>query len=714
MQPLPTPPTVSTRLAPIFTSLNQITPPTDIFKREVCRLRDLDSSQIRLTLAPEPLPSAPDRDAIAKEMELVDPLLNHIDADDLRLTPATIRAIHALRSPDPVDCHDVLDDELHLIIRALQSESITDAERALGSFTRRKLKTLDTWDLWNSAERTQLDQFHTLGMYGTPCKPPPGAIVLSPHWQYRIKTSGKRRSRNCCDGSPRAAPKLHAMAETYASCVEQPIGRLFLALSAALNYVIYGGDARDAFAHSPAPKIPTFIRIDDAFADWYQAKFGKPIDRRHVLPIQHALQGHPEAARLWEEHITSILHDLGFRSTTHERNIYIAHLDGTPILLLRQVDDFALASPDPAIATTIFDAIGKKLQLPGETSPPFEQLGLMSSFNGVDVHQTRDYIKLSCTSYLRRLLAGHNWETPGEFESKIGSRPTEPIPASCIAALYTTPAGPCEHTQEHAKLEHDMGFAYRSLLGEILYAYVTARVDIGYAITTLAKFAAAPAKIHYQRLKGLALYLRLTIDWGIIYWRSAPRDDLPAVPLDVLTYDPVLPPFPETADHFRLTGYVDAAHANDLRSRRSTTGYAFMLSGGVIAYRSKTQSITATSSTEAEFIAAVSAAKVAKYLRAILRELGFSQDAPTNLYEDNASAIKMVNADRPTERSRHIDIQYFAIQDWKKSGQIILTKIKGIINPSDSLTKGLGWVLHNRHARRLMGHFGFQASRPPS
>ena len=464
-------------------------------------------------------------------MELVDPLLNHIDADDLRLTPATIRTIHALRSPGPVDCHDVLDDELHLIIRALQSESITDAERALGSFTRRKLKTLDTWDLWNSAERTQLDQFHTLGMYGTPCKPPPGAIVLSPHWQYRIKTSGKRRSRNCCDGSPRAAPKLHAMAETYASCVEQPIGRLFLALSAALNYVIYGGDARDAFAHSPAPKIPTFIRIDDAFADWYQAKFGKPIDRRHVLPIQHALQGHLEAAQLWEEHITSILHDLGFRSTTHERNIYIAHLDGTPILLLRQVDDFALASPDPAIATTIFDAIGKKLQLPGETSPPFEQLGLMSSFNGLDVHQTRDYIKLSCTSYLRRLLAGHNWETPGEFESKIGSRPTEPIPASCIAALYTTPAGPCEHTQEHAKLEHDMGFAYRSLLGEILYAYVTARVDIGYAITTLAKFAAAPAKIHYQRLKGLALYLRLTIDWGIIYWRSAPRDDLPVVPL---------------------------------------------------------------------------------------------------------------------------------------------------------------------------------------
>ena len=29
----------------------------------------------------------------------------------------------------------------------------------------------------------------------------------------------------------------------------------------------------------------------------------------------------------------------------------------------------------------------------------------------------------------------------------------------------------------------------------------------------------------------------------------------------------------------------------------------------------------------------------------------------------------------------------------------------GKLNCSDALTKPLGWVLHNRHARRLMGHF---------
>jgi hypothetical protein len=239
---------------------------------------------------------------------------------------------------------------------------------------------------------------------------------------------------------------------------------------------------------------------------------------------------------------------------------------------------------------------------------------------------------------------------------------------------------------------------------------VVARPDIGYAVTTLAKFSKAPARVHYQCLKRLALYLRQTIDWGIIYWRPSPLSDLPVIPFLGPTYDSTLPSFPAPDGFFELTGYVDAAHGNDLTRRRSTTGYGFMLAGGVIAYRCKTQTITATSSTEAEFIAAVSAAKVAKYLRSILRELGFSQKGPTVLYEDYESCIKMINASVPTERSRHIDISYFAIQDWKSAGDILLRHIPGILNASDTMTKAVGWILHNRHARRLMGHYGFARS----
>jgi hypothetical protein len=66
-----------------------------------------------------------------------------------------------------------------------------------------------------------------------------------------------------------------------------------------------------------------------------------------------------------------------------------------------------------------------------------------------------------------------------------------------------------------------------------------------------------------------------------------------------------------------LAGYVDAAHATDLSTRRLITGLAFMLCGEPIAYKSKVQSTVSTSSTEAKFVAAVQAAKIAKYLQSM-------------------------------------------------------------------------------------------------
>jgi hypothetical protein len=118
------------------------------------------------------------------------------------------------------------------------------------------------------------------------------------------------------------------MAETYASCIEQPVFQLFLALSASLNYLIFGGDAQDAFAHSPAPTVPRYVAIDDAYSDWYFDKYAIRLERGLVLPVLRVLQGHPEAARLWETHINAILNDpeFGFQSTAHEKNIYHASI----------------------------------------------------------------------------------------------------------------------------------------------------------------------------------------------------------------------------------------------------------------------------------------------------------------------------------------------------------------------------------------------------
>ena len=131
-----------------------------------------------------------------------------------------------------------------------------------------------------------------------------------------------------------------------------------------------------------------------------------------------------------------------------------------------------------------------------------------------------------------------------------------------------------------------------------------------------------------------------------------------------------------------------------------------ILYGAAINWMAKLQPIVGTSSTEAEFMQAVMVSKAVKWMRYIMNELGRKQIDPSPIGEDNKAAIMMVNQQRPTTRTRHIDTQWFAIQEWKQLGEIYLTYIRTGDNPSDALTKALGTVLHHRHCARAMGHYG--------
>jgi len=196
---------------------------------------------------------------------------------------------------------------MEMVMQAIQSQAITPAEQATGCFTRRKVQSLSTLDQWRAGEHKQLDHFHDLKMCGKPVRKLAGAIVLRPHRPCSIKRDGARRSCNCCDASPRSVPLLHGVASTCLSCVEQPVQRLFFALAARENYKVYGDDAQDAYACSPPPETPTFVSINNAYVDWHEHRFKKKLDRSLVLPILHALQGHPKSGKLWEKHIAAIL-----------------------------------------------------------------------------------------------------------------------------------------------------------------------------------------------------------------------------------------------------------------------------------------------------------------------------------------------------------------------------------------------------------------------
>ena len=96
------------------------------------------------------------------------------------------------------------------------------------------------------------------------------------------------------------------------------------------NYIVSGADASNAFAEVSATRAKLYETIDEVFHEWYSEVEKKPIPPNYVLPVNHALQGHPESPRLWAKKIHSILTVLGYKNTTHETCLHIKTVDGKP------------------------------------------------------------------------------------------------------------------------------------------------------------------------------------------------------------------------------------------------------------------------------------------------------------------------------------------------------------------------------------------------
>jgi hypothetical protein len=179
------------------------------------------------------------------------------------------------------------------------------------------------------------------------------------------------------------------------------------------------------------------------------------------------------------------------------------------------VDDFAIASRSRAAADKLITTINKHVTTDNQGIGIRDDDGVHSRYNGVDIHQTRDYVKLSCSTYIKRVLQTHGWEKPAAHDPDRH----DSVPLSADSCkLLSTLEGPLEGTQEHRALESEVSYSYHQVLGEIVYAYVVCHLDIGCAAMFLPRFSQAPAREHYKALKDIVKYLRCTVDWGIIYW----------------------------------------------------------------------------------------------------------------------------------------------------------------------------------------------------
>ena len=123
--------------------------------------------------------------------------------------------------------------------------------------------------------------------------------------------------------------------------------------------------------------------------------------------------------------------------------------------------------------------------------------------------------------------------------------------------------------------------------------------------------------------------------------------------------------------------------------------------GSAIGHSSKRQQCIATSSTEAEIIAASTCTLEVMYFCALLRDLGLEQTAPTVLRVDNTGAIELSRDRKSCNKSRHIDRRYFKVREFTASGNVKVVHVPTQDNAADVLTKWLAPATFHQHVATL-------------
>ncbi|XP_058733711.1 secreted RxLR effector protein 161-like [Vicia villosa] len=141
------------------------------------------------------------------------------------------------------------------------------------------------------------------------------------------------------------------------------------------------------------------------------------------------------------------------------------------------------------------------------------------------------------------------------------------------------------------------GTLFKQMVGSLMYMTTTSS-DLMYCVCLFSRFISNPKEVHMLEAKRILRYIKSIIDLGIFYWKGC-RDELVA--------------------------YTNNGYACDIDDRKSTSGYLFMLSGGVVAWASKKRPVVTLSTTKDEYVEAASTAFQCIWMQHILKQIKGTQ-----------------------------------------------------------------------------------------
>ena len=201
---------------------------------------------------------------------------------------------------------------------------------------------------------------------------------------------------------------------------------------------------------------------------------------------------------------------------------------------------------------------------------------------------------------------------------------------------------------------------YRAAIGCLMYLMTSTQPDLASAIQSLSKFLSNPGRDHWEGLKRVMRYLNKKKKLGLLYLKQK---------------------------KIEIVGYCDSDGGECQDTRRSISGYVFMLGGAAISWSSKRQQTVALSSCEAEYMAATLAVKEALWEQNFLEELKHWTGKPMRIYSDSQSAMELMKHAKFHSRVKHIDIQLHFIREIIEAKRVEFFYVPTAAQVADALTK---------------------------
>ena len=214
---------------------------------------------------------------------------------------------------------------------------------------------------------------------------------------------------------------------------------------------------------------------------------------------------------------------------------------------------------------------------------------------------------------------------------------------------------------------------YKSAIGSLMYAMLSTRPDLVFAINSVSQHMATPGWNHWMAVKKIMSYLKGTVQMKLQLG----------------------------GQNIKLVGFCDADWAGDVNDRRSTTGYAFIFGDGVVLWSSKRQLTMALSITKAKYMAASHCTREAIWLRQLLDDVRCKYDECTLIMCDNQGAIALAKNPVYQTRTKHIEVQHHFVHEKVARGAIILEYCLTEEMLADVLTKALTRERHERLTRKI-------------